>query len=115
MELRDSNEKTVALGPDEVDAVYFNVRAARPGVHRLTVTAQGAHVQDAVRRAIEVRPDGKEQEISTSDAVRGRRTLRVRVPEEAVDGAGSLHVRLFPSRLSEATVGLDRLMRLPHG
>jgi uncharacterized protein YfaS (alpha-2-macroglobulin family) len=114
-EATEQLEKTVRLEPNEVRAVYFRVRAARFGLHAITAFAKSATAEDAVRRTIEVLPDGKPTMIAQSDAVRGRATMKLRVPAESIDGATQMWVRLFPSRLSEAVTGLERMVQMPYG
>jgi hypothetical protein len=72
-------------------------------------------VEDAVRRTVEVLPDGKEIPLSASDRVLGRRSFELAVPAGAIDGATGLWVRLYPSTFSEVVTGLERLVRLPYG
>jgi uncharacterized protein YfaS (alpha-2-macroglobulin family) len=110
-EVRDDTEKTVRLEPNGVRAVYFRIRATRFGRQALMVFAK----DDAVRREIEVLPDGKEQMIAVSEPVTGRATLKLRVPDEAIDGATQMWVRVYPSPLAEVVGGLERLVRMPYG
>ena len=113
-ELRDEKIKTVELGPGEVRSVYYRVRADTFGPHEITVKAFGT-VEDAVRRTVEVLPDGKEIPLSASDRVLGRRSFEIAVPANAIDGATGMWVRLYPSTFSEVVTGLERLVRLPYG
>jgi anti-sigma factor RsiW len=113
-EVRDERTKRISVGAGEVKSASFRLRAAKFGTWPLTVFARGT-LQDAVRREIEILPDGKETLITASDRIAGRRAFTVRVPEEAVDGASAMWVRLYPSSFSEAVTGLEGLVRLPHG
>ncbi len=113
--LSEQAEKTVELEPNAVRAVYFEIRAARFGRHEITVFARSAHAEDAVRRTLEVLPDGREQMIAASEPVNGRAKLKLRVPDESIDGATQMWVRLYPSRLSEVVSGLERLVQMPYG
>lgn len=108
-------EKAVEVKPGEVSSIRFHVRARDFGAHKLTVKAIGSEFSDAVRRAIEVLPDGKEMGVSASDRLSGRARIPVRIPAEAVDGASRLWVRLYPSTFSEIVTGLEGLVRLPYG
>ena len=56
----DATEKFADLARDQVSVVTFRIRAKQPGVHRFTVFAYGTKFSDAIRRQIEVVPDGKE-------------------------------------------------------
>lgn len=108
-------EKAVDVKPGDVTSIRFHVRARDFGAHKLTVKAVGSEFSDAVRRAIDVLPDGKEMGVSVSDRLSGRARIPVRIPAEAVDGASRLWVRLYPSTFSEIVTGLEGLVRMPYG
>src|SRR5205807_1363654 len=55
----DGVEKTLTLRPDEIASTSFRIKVVKVGTHNLEVTARGAgDLQDAIRREIEVIPDG---------------------------------------------------------
>jgi uncharacterized protein YfaS (alpha-2-macroglobulin family) len=114
-EVLGEREKKLDVKPGDVTGVRFHVRAREFGTHRLTVKAVGTRFSDAVRRSIEVLPDGKEIPIAVSN--RAGRTSRstVTIPAEAIDGASRLWLRLFPSTFSEIVTGLEGLVRMPYG
>ncbi len=113
-ELRDDAKKELTIAANDVKAVYFKMRAAAFGTREITVKAIGS-VEDAVRRTVEVLPDGKEIPLSASDRVLGRRAFTVTVPANAIDGASAAWVKLYPSTFSEVVTGLERLVQLPYG
>ncbi|MBI2919734.1 MAG: hypothetical protein HYY18_01465 [Planctomycetes bacterium] len=114
-DLLDGAERTVEVAPGEVTSVRFHVRARDFGRHRLLVTAVGSTFSDAVRRPLDVVPDGKPMPVNVSDALNRRAVARVTIPADAVEGATRLWVRLYPSRFSEIVSGLENLVRLPYG
>lgn len=116
-DLQDVAEKVVTLQPHEVTAVRFRLRAARLGVHAVTVYADGEAMSDAIRRTVTVLPDGKEIWQTISDALTGPadRTLKVRFPAESIEGARTLLVRVYPSAFTQVLDGLESLLRLPFG
>jgi hypothetical protein len=95
--------------------VRFHVRAARFGTHRLEVLATAASFGDRVARTIRVEPDGKAMPISVGERHKGRTSMRFVVPAEAIDGAGRVWVRLYPSAVAEVVTGLESLIRMPYG
>jgi CD109 antigen len=115
LEVVGEREKKIDVLPGDVTAVRFHVRAAAFGRFALTVKATGARFSDAVRRSIEVFPDGKEFPVSQSDRVVGRSRTTVTIPPEAIPGASRLFVRLFPSTFSEVVKGLEGLVQMPYG
>jgi anti-sigma factor RsiW len=108
-------EKKIEVRPGDVSSVRFHLRAREFGRHALLVKAIGTKFSDAVRRSIDVLPDGKEIPLSVSDRLTGASRTTIRIPAEAVDGASRLWLRLFPSTFSEIVTGLEGLVRLPYG
>src|SRR5262249_50867926 len=62
--LESSAEQALSLKPNEVRAAHFRIRVKAVGRHEIQVTARGSEqgVADAVRRPIEVVPDGRRVE-----------------------------------------------------
>lgn len=114
-ELLDDAKKSLDIAANDVRSVYFRVRARDFGRHKLKVTAASPEFGDAIRRAIDVVPDGREMPLSVNDVLRDRAVTKVTVPTDAVDGASRAWVRLYPSRFSEVVSGLEGLVRLPYG
>lgn len=114
-EVLDEAKKSLRIAANDVRSVYFHVRARDFGRHRLKVTATSPEFADALRRAIDVVPDGREMPLSVNDVLRDRASTRITVPSGAVDGASRAWVRLYPSRFSEVVSGLEGLVRLPYG
>ncbi|MCE9582986.1 MAG: hypothetical protein K8T20_10870 [Planctomycetes bacterium] len=114
-ELLDDAKKVLTIAANDVRSVYFHVRAREFGRHKLKVTASSPEFSDAIRRAIDVVPDGREMPLSVNDVLRDRSSTKVTIPADAVDGASRLFVRLYPSRFSEVVSGLEGLVRLPYG
>lgn len=114
-ELLDGATREVALKPNDVTSVYFRVRARGVGFHKFTVQAVGSKMSDAVRRGVEVVPDGKEFVAAQGDLLQGRAERTVEIPADAIEGGTGAWVRLYPSRLSEVLTGLESLVQLPYG
>ena len=116
--------RTLTLEPNQVAAVSFDIRALNVGVHALTIVATGKSASDAVKRTVEVRPDGKEFPItvsarfpasaegeSKSDLVQ----KTVTIPENNIDGAQRLTVKVYPGFMSQVVEGMDSILQLPGG
>jgi len=114
-DLLDQPTKTLTIGPNDVTAVYFRIRAREFGRQRLTVTAWGAQMSDAVARELRVLPDGKEVRRTTSDWLRDGTAGAVRIPANAIPGATKIEVKVYPGLLSQVVEGLDGLLRMPFG
>ena len=108
-------EVSVDLAPGEVTVRYFDVRVDRVGTHPFQVTAIGSEESDAVRRVVRVVPDGQENLVGGSDRLSESVTVDITIPEEAIDDASALFVKLYPGLFSQVLEGLDSLLRVPSG
>ncbi len=108
-------EQTVSLGAGEVRAVYFRLRAERIGTKKMTVMAYGSKLSDAIRRAVEVVPDGKRFETVINDRMSKEVYQVVRIPENSIPESYKLIVKAYPGVFSQVVEGVDGLMGMPHG
>ncbi|GBC99569.1 putative lipoprotein YfhM [bacterium HR17] len=116
-ELLSDREMRITLRPNEVTSCRFRLKAARLGAHAITVYAYGDAMSDAVKRTVSVLPDGKEFWQTVSDQITGRvrRTVRVKIPREAIDGASGLFVKVYAGAFAQVLDGLENLLRMPFG
>ncbi len=113
--------KTVKLNAGQVSVVHFPITVKAIGSHALTITARGTKLSDAVKRTIEVLPDGKEYrptindrlEGSTDSNPTGERTLHL--SPDAIQEASTIFVKLYPGAFSQVVEGLDNILRMPNG
>ncbi|MCP4641130.1 MAG: hypothetical protein GY851_11880, partial [bacterium] len=108
-------EQTIRLAPEEVKAMYFPIEVKELGRHRLTVWAYGSEMSDAIRREVDVTPDGQEQNITFSDRLSGKTEHTVLIPPNAVEGASKVLVRVYPGMYSQIVDGLDSMLQMPCG
>jgi uncharacterized protein YfaS (alpha-2-macroglobulin family) len=108
-------KRTLTLDAGEVSALKFRIRAKRVGMLPLEVEARGSKMADAVRRLIEVLPDGKPVEQVFTDRLKGTVNHKVHVPQGAIDGASRLYVKVYPGVVSQVMEGLEGMLRLPGG
>jgi hypothetical protein len=114
-ELLDEDTKTVAIKAEDVGGAYFRLRVKKIGNHRLTVTARGSEMSDAMERSIEVVPDGKEVRDVINDRIDGEVRRTVVIPKEAIADGSSILVKIYPGVFSQAVEGLDSMLRMPFG
>jgi uncharacterized protein YfaS (alpha-2-macroglobulin family) len=114
-ERRDGASKTLALAPGEVRSAHFRLKVKDVGRHELEVTAKGDGATDAVRRPIEVVPDGRRVERVESGTLRPSATLALETPEGAIPGSVSAVVKIYPSTFSQLVEGLDAIFQRPSG
>jgi hypothetical protein len=114
-ELLDESTKTLDIGANDIDVVYFRIKAKKLGNHKLTVYAHGSQKSDAISRVIEIVPDGKEFRISHSDRLEGNVENTINVPFETIDDSENIFVKIYPGIFSQVVEGLDSMFRMPHG
>ena len=114
-ELLDKAEKSVEMQKNDVGVAYFRFKVKGIGMHTLTVRATGAKLSDAIKREIEVLPDGKEIRDTWNDRLEKDVERTVTIPKEAIAGASTILVKVYPGFFSQAVEGLDSLLRMPFG
>ena len=114
-ELLEDAEKTLEIGANDVRGASFRVKVKGIGFHKLTLRAYGTKMNDAVRREVEVVPDGRRVEFSASDRLEGTVRRTVEIPEGAIAGASNILVKIYPGFLSQAVEGMDKILQMPFG
>jgi len=114
-ELLDDATKTVNIKAEDVGVAYFRLRVKKIGNHRITVTARGSEMSDAMQRSIEVVPDGKEIRNVINDRIDSDVKRTVVIPKEAIADASNILVKIYPGVFSQAVEGLDSMLRMPFG
>ena len=113
--LRGPSVQTLSIGPGEVKVVYYPITVVSLGHFALTVTALGTTLSDAVRREIDVLPDGKRFDAAVNDRLEGAVEKTVTIPKDALPDASKLFVKLYPGTFSQVVEGLDGLLQMPGG
>jgi len=111
----DQADKSLDLAPSDIRVVYYRLRARKIGVNSLTVRARGAKLSDAIKRQIEVLPDGEERRDTWNDRLEGTVAREVTIPKAAIPDASTILVKIYPGLFSQAVEGLDSLLRMPFG
>jgi uncharacterized protein YfaS (alpha-2-macroglobulin family) len=115
-ELMDgANVRSLDLKPNEVTGVKFRIKAKKIGQQPLTVKAKGSKMSDAIKRSIEVVPDGKKVEQVVSDKLTGKVKQTLTIPEDAIPDASKLIVKLYPGVFSQVLEGTEGMLRMPGG
>ncbi|HZY85852.1 MAG TPA: alpha-2-macroglobulin family protein, partial [Gemmataceae bacterium] len=107
--------RSLDLKAGEVTAVKFRIRAKRIGHFPLTVKATGSKTSDAIKRAIDVLPDGKKFEQVVTDRLKGKVSQTILIPDNAIPDASKLLVKDYPGVMSQVLEGAEGLIRLPGG
>jgi hypothetical protein len=93
----------------------YRLRVTRVGRHELQVTARGSGIADAVKRPIEVLPDGRRVEQVVNGVLREPAEIDFTVPDDAIPGSTQAILKLYPSSFSQLVEGLDGIFRMPYG
>ena len=108
-------EREVELKEGEVTAVHFRIKAVKLGNHKLTVHGEGTKMNDAIRREIEILPNGKMIMTAQTDKLQEKIDHIVKIPENAIPEASKILVRIYPGVISQVIEGLDKIFRMPSG
>lgn len=106
---------TVTLAANEVSAVYIPIRVTGFGQHDFQITATGSTMSDAIRKQVEVRPDGQATTTAVSGKLAPTHSFTVTVPENAVPGTAQVTVKVYGGIISQLVGGLAGMLQEPYG
>jgi uncharacterized protein YfaS (alpha-2-macroglobulin family) len=107
--------RSLALKPGDVTSVRFRIKAKKLGSQPLTVKAFGSKLSDAIKRQIDVVPDGQAVEQVFSDRLAGQVNQTVTIPKGAIPDSAKLIVKLYPGVMAQVLEGMEGMLRLPGG
>jgi 5-hydroxyisourate hydrolase-like protein (transthyretin family) len=107
--------RSLDLKPNEVTSVTFRIKARKIGFNPLTVKASGTKLSDAIKRSVEVVPDGQKVEQVVSDKLGNKVKHTLTIPENAVPDASKLIVKMYPGVFSQVLEGTEGMLRMPGG
>src|SRR5262249_27754040 len=113
--LQGQAKQATKLDAGQVKVVYYPIVVKTVGRHALTVTARGTKLSDALKRTIEVLPDGKEFRTAINDRLEGKVEQTVTLPAKAIKEGNAIWVKLYPGTFSQVVEGLDGILRMPNG
>jgi uncharacterized protein YfaS (alpha-2-macroglobulin family) len=111
----DGYTRSLDLQPNQVTAIKFRIKARRIGNQALLVKASGSKMSDAIKRSIEVVPDGSRVEKVFSDRLSGKITQVLEIPENAIPDASKILVKIYPGVFSQVMEGTEGMLRMPFG
>jgi 5-hydroxyisourate hydrolase-like protein (transthyretin family) len=107
--------RELKVKPGDVTAIRYRIRAKRIGFQPIMVKAFGSKMSDAVKRLVEVVPDGQKAEKVISDRLTGKVSHVIAIPENAVPDASKILVRLYPGVMAQVLEGVEGMLRMPGG
>ncbi len=113
--LASGGKVRVELGKNEVKGIEVPLVATKVGLGRLTVTARGTRLSDAVRREVRIEPDGFAVERTESGLLSDAIELELDVPEGAIEGASTALLKLYPGMFAQVVDGLENMLKMPSG
>lgn len=114
-DVMDKDEVVLKIDAGDVSVRHFRIKVKEFGHKPLTVYAYGEKMNDAVRREVEVIPDGREVWKTISDRLQADVEKTIVIPENAIEGASNILVKVYPGAFSQIVEGLDKLLRMPFG
>ena len=105
----------IDLAAGEVRSIGYRLRAEKVGRFELEVAARGGGVADAVKRPIEVLPDGAPSSRSSTATSPARPRLSATAPAMAIEGSVKAVLKIYPSSFSQVVEGLDAIFQRPYG
>jgi hypothetical protein len=103
------------LAAGEVRSTAYRIRAGKVGNYQFEVTAHGSGVADAIKRAIEIVPDGRRVEQVFNGTLQKPAAITLNIPEGVIDGSAKAFLKIYPSSFSQLVEGLDAIFRMPFG
>lgn len=113
--LQGDAEKTLTIASNDIEVVYFRIKATSFGMQKLLVNAIGEKMSDAIQREIHVYPDGKSFETTQSNWLKGAAEQVIDIPGSAIPGASRVQVKIYPGIMSQVVEGLDAIFQMPNG
>lgn len=111
----DPPVQKVELTAGEVRSIGYRLSVRQAGRHELTVHAKGNGVADAIKRSIEVVPDGRRVEQTVSGTLQQPAEMTWETPTDAIEGSVTAHLKLYPSTFSQLIDGLEAVFQQPYG
>jgi uncharacterized protein YfaS (alpha-2-macroglobulin family) len=103
------------LGASQVRSIRFRIRVERVGNQVLQVVARGRVDADAIKRSIEVVPDGRRVDRVWSGTLDRPVRVSLKVPPNAIEDSARAFLKIYPSSFSQLVEGLDSIFQMPHG
>ena len=94
-ELMDSESKMISLERNGIGSVYFKIKVNKIGFHNLSVKAFGSSLSDAIKRRIEIVPNGKKIENSINNSIKDEKSETVVMPNDAIKGSRRIYVKIY--------------------
>ncbi len=113
--LEGAAEREIPLMPNQVLGAKYRIRALKNGTFPLEIEARGTKLSDRVRRQVEVLPYGQKIETASTRALTGTWKESISIPKDAVEGASSVQVKIYPGVFSQLVEGMDSILRMPGG
>ncbi|MGC9358097.1 MAG: alpha-2-macroglobulin family protein, partial [Anaerolineae bacterium] len=122
-EMLGEAEKTLEIGPGDVDVVRFPIRVTatqgrfRPTVWAYGLLGSGEQMSDATTATHDVIivPDGEKFELSWSGRLEENVIHTVEIPNAIVTGTAKVAVKVYPGIVSQVVEGMDAILQMPYG
>src|SRR5262249_26187986 len=96
-ELQSDATQRIELNANAIRSTSFRIRVRKVGEQTLQVTATGSGVADAIKKNIEVVPDGRRLETVVNGTLDNPVRQTFTVPAEAIEGSPKMILKIYPS------------------
>jgi hypothetical protein len=110
-----NSELKIELKPREIKSLAIKLKVLEVGRQQLEITAKSGVIGDAVRREIEVVPDGRRIDESFAGRIEGRVDHALEIPAERIPGSTRLIAKVYPATFTQLVEGLDAIFQMPYG
>ncbi len=114
-ELLGDRVQKIELEAGEVGVRFYRIKVKGLGKKTLTIYALGEGMDDAIKRSVEILPDGRRFDTVANGQLAGRIEKTIEIPGDAIDGASKLIVKIYPGVFSQVLEGMDGIFRMPNG
>lgn len=118
LRLSGSLSRDLVVPARQSAVAYFPGVVAGRGAHALTVHAKpasGLGRGDALRRATDIAPAGRQRSFAVNGMAEGAFVQTVTIPASALSGSPTLRLKAYPGVLAPLAEGMESLIQSPHG
>jgi len=120
LELMDDTERSVTLGNNETDTVYFKVKAPQSiqnGIHNFTLSAKSSHIyEDTVENSIPITRNDTYETVATANFTKENSAKEyIYIPDSVILDKGGLTINANATMAVFLSDALNYLVSYPYG
>lgn len=112
---RSAREQLTIPASSSAEAVLSLHASSSADRAPVQVSAIGRSASDAVKRAIDIHPDGERRDKVVNGVATANQPLQIEIPANAIPGSLQAQVTIYPSLLSRILASVRALLTRPYG